>query len=256
MLKRLLSHPLLRDLDLDDPNTTQLRRQVVASNPFLVKIYAEWYTLLKGSLPAGSGQVLELGSGPGFLSAYIPNLIPSERFFVDDIRIILDGQRLPFKDGALCGIVMTNVLHHIPRPGEFFIEAARAVKAGGVISMIEPWNTKWSRFVYTRLHHEGFDDKTSDWEINATGPLSSANGALPWILFHRDRNVFEQRFPAWHVESIIPFMPFAYVLSGGVSMRPLLPGWSFSVLYHIERALSPAMSHLAMFAHILLIRNG
>jgi hypothetical protein len=47
--------------------------------------------------PFKPGQVLELGSGLGSFSAYIPDLTPSERFFVEDIRIILDGQRLPFE---------------------------------------------------------------------------------------------------------------------------------------------------------------
>lgn len=256
MLKNFFAHPRLRGLDLDDPDTTKLRRAVIASNPFLSQIYAEWYSLLKTSLPSGPGPVLELGSGPGFLSAWIPNLITSETFFVDDLQIILDGQHLPFCDHILKGIVMTNVLHHIPNPSKFFTEAARVTRPGGVINMVEPWNTKWSRFVYTRMHHERFDVKTSDWEIISTGPLSGANGALPWILFHRDRQRFEQSFPEWRVEGITPFMPVAYLVSGGVSMRPLMPGWSHPVVHQIERMLSPIMAHVAMFAHILLVRKG
>jgi SAM-dependent methyltransferase len=255
MLRRLFAHPLLRDLDLDDPITTRLRRDVIASNPFLSQIYAEWYALLKASLPAGHGRVLELGSGPGFLSAHIPELITSETFFVENIHIILDGQSLPFHTGVLKAIVITNVFHHIPCPVKFLNEAARVIRPGGVISMIEPWNTTWSRFVYSHLHHEAFDDQTLGWEIRSTGPLSGANGALPWIIFQRDRQKFEHDFPAWRVEKITPFMPLAYLISGGVSMRPLMPGWSYPIIHTFERGLRPIMPYAAMFSHILLARN-
>ena len=35
MLARLLTHPLTRGLDLDEPATTALRRRLVAEKPFL-----------------------------------------------------------------------------------------------------------------------------------------------------------------------------------------------------------------------------
>jgi len=44
-------------------------------------------------------------------------------------------------DGSLRAIVMTDVLHHIPNVESFFAEAARCVRPGGVIVMIEPWLT-------------------------------------------------------------------------------------------------------------------
>lgn len=254
MLRSLFSNPILEDLDLDDPRTTKLRREVIKSNSFLCRIYDEWYSLLTASLPAGPGGVLELGSGPGFLSDYIPNLITSDIFLIDKVQVILDGQRLPFTDGMLKGIVMTNVLHHISSPGEFFNEAARVIRAGGVISVIEPWNTKWSKFIYNRLHHERFDVETKNWEINSTGPLSGANGALPWIIFQRDRHRFDRNFSIWRIERINPFMPLAYLISGGVSMRQLMPGWTYPFIHRFERALSPIMSYIAMFSHILLVR--
>jgi hypothetical protein len=61
--------------------------------------------------------------------------------------------------------------------------------------MIEPWVTPWSRLVYTRMHHEPFVPAAAQWEFLTTGPLSGANGALPYILFSRDRAQFELEFP-------------------------------------------------------------
>jgi hypothetical protein len=135
------------------------------------------------------------------------------------------------------GIVMTNVLHHFSQPRLFFTEATRCVRSGGVISMVEPWVTPWSRFVYSRFHHEPLEPGARSWELSTCGPLSGANDALPWIIFARDRLKFEQEFPDWRIETIKPIMPFRYLVSGGVSLRSLCPGWSFRAMApHRERS--------------------
>jgi hypothetical protein len=150
---------------------------------------------------------------------------------------------------------MVDVFHHIASPRLFFAEAARCVRLGGSIVMIEPWVTPWSRLVYGKLHHEPFRTEATEWEFPSTGPLSGANGALPWIVFERDRKRFEQEFPAWSVQRIEIQMPFRYLVSGGLSMRSLAPGWSFTLWRAVERAVQPMMSSLGMFALIALQRR-
>ena len=120
--------------------------------------------------------------------------------------------------------------------------------------MIEPWVSGWSRFVYTRLHHEPFDTETSLWELPASGPLSGANGALPWIIFSRDRQKFETEYPHWRLELAKPIMPFRYLLSGGVSLRGFAPGWSFGFWKLFEALLSHFNEHLSMFVQVVLRR--
>ena len=156
MFKSLLAHPLTRDLDIDDPQTTHLRRQIIQEKSFLRQIYQEWYRAIVAALPQDQGAVLELGAGGGFMSDFVPDLITSELFYCPKIRTVLDGSSLPFAAKSLRGIVMTNVLHHLRQPCLFFGEATRCVRSGGVLAIIEPWVTPWSRFVYTRLHHEPF----------------------------------------------------------------------------------------------------
>jgi SAM-dependent methyltransferase len=254
MLKALLAHPLTRGLDIDDPRTTHLRLQIIQQKSFLQQIYQEWYREIAATLPPGEGAVLELGAGAGFMRDFIPNLITSEIFYCPNIRAVLDGLRLPFVAKSLRGIVMTDVLHHLPQPRLFFAEATRCVRPGGVVVMIEPWVTPWSRFVYSRLHHEPFQPESSSWELPIAGPLSGANGALPWIIFARDRSKFEQEFPRWQIELIKPIMPFRYLLSGGVSLRTLVPGCSFGLWREVENAFSRWSNQLAMFAQIVLRR--
>jgi SAM-dependent methyltransferase len=170
--------------------------------------------------------------------------------------MVLDGQSLPFCDASLRAIVMTDVLHHIPQARLFFSEAARCVRPGGAVVVVEPWVTPWSRWVYTRFHHEPFNPQSRDWEFPLRGPLSGANGAMPWIIFHRDRTQFEKEFPQWQIRSIRPCMPLRYLLSGGVSLRSLMPGFTFGFWRGLEWILDPWRDSLAMFAQITLIRRG
>ena len=160
MLKTWLAHPLTRGLDIDDPQTTHLRLQIIQKKGFLRQIYYEWYQAIVDALPLGDGAVLEIGAGGGFMSEFIPGLITSELFYCPNVRAVIDGLRLPFGSQSLRGVVMTNVLHHLPQPRLFFAEATRCVRPGGVVAMIEPWVSSWSRFVYTRLHHEPLDRKS------------------------------------------------------------------------------------------------
>lgn len=254
MLKSWISHPLTRGLDIDDPATTHLRAQIIRQKGFLRQIYAEWYASLASALPSREGSVLEIGSGAGFFQDVIPELITSEVFYCPGVDIVLDGCKMPFADCTLKGIVMTDVFHHLYAPRGFLKEATRCVKPGGVLAMIEPWVTPWSRLVYGRLHHEPFRPEALEWDCIAAGPLSGANIALPWIVFERDRMQFEIEFPQWQIRMIKPGMPFRYLLSGGVSMRSLMPVWTSGFWQSLEKRLQPWMNTWGMFALIILNR--
>ena len=255
-LRRVLAHPLTAAIDLDDPRTSALRRRIIASKPFLMAIYDEWYTQLAANLPAEpKGPVLEIGSGAGHCSRFVPDLITSEVFCCPEVSIVLDARQLPFESGSLRAIVMTNVLHHVPEVARFLSEAARCLRAGGRILMVEPWVTSWSKIVYTHLHHEPFDPDARHWSFASKGPLTGANGAIPWILFVRDRKEFESRFPELAIEQVRPFLPFRYLLSGGISMRSLMPGFLHGAWGGFEDLLKSRWPTLGMFAFVSLSRR-
>ena len=254
-LTTLLALPLTRDLDLDDPSTTRLRRQIIDSKPFLRRLYAQWYAQLARHLPDDPRPALELGSGAGFCAEILPNLLTSDVIAIPGLDLLADGQCLPLADSSLRAVVMVNVLHHLERPELLLSECGRCVAPGGVVAMIEPWVTTWSRMVYRHLHHEPFDPAARHWGATGSGPLSRANGALPWILFHRDRDLFAQRFPSWQIDRISPMTPLAYLVSGGVSLRSLVPGWSFPLWRALEGLLVPLRHLVAMFALVVLRRR-
>jgi hypothetical protein len=119
--------------------------------------------------------------------------------------------------------------------------------------MIEPWVSNWSRLIYENLHHEEFNTKVKDWSFPGFGPLSCANGALPWIVFNRDLCKFKKGFPELELKSIEPMMPFCYLLSGGVSMRSLAPGWSFNFVRRLEN--KAIFKNIPMFAGIIVSKK-
>lgn len=83
-------------------------------------------------------RVLELGSWVGFLKEFIPQLITIELFSVPGVERIIDAQAIAMGDASFDGIVMTDVLHHIPDCSLFFHEATRVIRVGGKVVMIEP----------------------------------------------------------------------------------------------------------------------
>jgi SAM-dependent methyltransferase len=251
-----LEYPETASLPIDSPETTINRWQIIRDKPSLRQIYDEWYRAIASAILPGDKPVLELGSGAGFMASYVDNLITSDILELPGVDRVVDAcAALPFEDSSLRGIAMVNTLHHLPDVTVFLAEAVRCVAPGGAISMVEPWNTRWSRFVYRRLHHEPFEPDAASWTFESGGPLSSANGALPWIIFERDRRRFRERFPELEIRQVRPIMPIRYVLSGGVSMRALLPSWGFGLVKAVERACQPVMGSLAMFAHVAVSRR-
>ena len=250
-----LQHPLTRGLDIDDPQTTQMRYRIIRQKSFLKKIYAEWYKLVIAFLPSDQdGDILELGSGAGFLKDFIPEAITSDVFCTSGVDVVLDGCQMPFEEKTLRGIILINVFHHLPRPKSFLMEAARCIKQGGVIVMIEPWVSSWSRWVYQHLHHEHCEPEAKEWGVQNIGPLSGANSALAWIVFQRDRELFDSEFPQLKIQTIKPLMPFRYLISGGVSHRSLQPGWSYGFWCKFEEILRPIWNKTSMFACIAITR--
>jgi SAM-dependent methyltransferase len=251
----LLAHPLAAGRDLDDPETSALRRRIILQKPFLRRVYEEWYADIAAALGDEPGFALELGSGAGFLYEHTKRVLASDVMLLPGLRLVTDATALPFTPASLRGIVMVNVLHHVADPAAFFREAARVVRPRGRVVMREPWVTTWSSVVYGRLHHEPYDPRATQWTLPVAGPLTGANSALPWIIFVRDRGRFDADFPEWAVESIALGMPFRYLLSGGVSMRSLMPGFTFPWWRWVEARLQPWASTLAMFARIVLVRR-
>ncbi len=237
---------------LDLPETSLEHRNIILSKPFLKRIYVDWYLQFKSyseSLQL-SGDVVEIGSGGGFLKDIYPEVITSDIMPLSVCDMQFSAQEMPFENDTLKAIFMLNVLHHIPDTEAFFHEAQRTLKKGGVIYMIEPATTWFSKFIYKNFHHEPFDENVRDWKFNSKGPLSDANGAIPWIVFQRDYSKFQKLFPELELISFEHHTPFKYLLSGGLSKPNLVPYKLFGFISLIEKMFSSLSSKTALFQTI------
>ncbi len=255
LLQSYLVHPLARDIDIDSPDATATKSRIIQSKLFLKNFYKDCYRSIIRRIPEDvDGTVVEIGSGAGFLKNYLADLVTSEILSVPSVDIVFDAQSLPFRRSCLRAIVMVDVFHHLPDVISFLRDAIECVQPGGTIVMVEPWITRWSYFIYRFFHHEPINQRAEQWSFPGKGPLSSANSALPWIVFQRDRQRFKNDFPGWHIEEIKLDYPFSYLVSGGLSYRSSAPGNLFGVFRRFEKLFQPIMGSVAMFAKITLRR--
>ncbi len=255
--------------DLDDPATTLLHAEIIQKKPFLKKLYVDFYKQFKKAVPDSKNKVLvELGSGGGFIKEVISNVITSDVLELPNVDKVFSALDMPFEQASVDAFFMFNVLHHIADPRAFFREALRCLKVCGRIVMIEPANTLWSSFIYKNFHHEAFDTQAPEWccrgqakrelgprkagSLQESGPLSGGNGAVAWIIFWRDRKIFESEFPSLRIVRIRNHTPLRYLLSGGLTLRQLVPSFSYPAVKAIEYTLPPINDLLGMFQTIEL----
>lgn len=250
---RFLKIKSVNQFELDSQERTIAHGKIIRNKKFLKQLYLEWYTNLKNlSSFKDDGNYLEIGSGSGFFKEVIPNLITSDVMLFPGVDKIVYANNIPFADNSLDAIFMVDVFHHIPDVEIFLKEVNRVLKQKGCLIMSEPWYSPWSKFIYQNFHHEPFDIH-ANWKLEFDGPLSSANGALPWIVFCRDRLKFETKFPNLKIEQIIYHTPVRYLLSGGVSLKQLVPNFLFRSITHLERIA--ASKRFSMFANIVIVKQ-
>ncbi|PJE64600.1 MAG: hypothetical protein COU90_02050 [Candidatus Ryanbacteria bacterium CG10_big_fil_rev_8_21_14_0_10_43_42] len=236
---------------ISDAALTLLHGRIIKKKPFLKKIYEDFYKEQKEKIPAIGKQpvIVELGSGSGFIKDIIPNTITSDVLELPGIDMQFSALQMPFASSSVDVFLMLNTFHHIPDAEAFLHEMERCLKKGGRIIMIEPANTLWARFIYKNFHPEPFDP-SAGWRFHSKGPLLSANGALPWIVFLRDRARFDKEYKSFRIVALRMHTPFRYLVSGGVSMRGLLPLFLYPVVKGVEYLLMPLSGYIGMFITI------
>jgi SAM-dependent methyltransferase len=235
--------------DIDSPERTLIHREILLKKKFMRELYLEWYTYFKQSFEGlTQGKMVEIGSGGGFLKEIIPEVLTSDIIPLPTNDLTFSALVMPFHDGELSAIFMIDTFHHLPDCEMFLKESERVLKVGGKIIMIEPANSLWGRFIYTNFHHEPFNPG-GEWTFPSSGPLSGANGALPWIVFKRDRELFKEKFPSLTIKIMKNHTPLRYLLSGGFTMNQLLPDFMYSPIKWIEKLVLPVQG-FSMFTKI------
>jgi SAM-dependent methyltransferase len=243
---------------LESSESLERATRRIRDKPALRAFYQEVYGKFAACVARcpDRGQVLELGSGGGFLREVMPDVMTSDVLPYPGIDNVVDGTRMQFADASLRTILMLNVFHHIPDCAAFLREATRCLIPGGRVFMVDQYPGWISTPIFRHVHHEGFDPAAADWQFASSGPLSDANGALAWIVFQRDRARFDREFPALELARFEPHTPLRYWLSGGLKWWSLLPSFTLPAAARVDHALVRLSSKLCSFVDIELVRRA
>lgn len=226
------------------------------TKPVLRRIYKEQFyrRLLAHTLP--DAPILEIGSGMGYIREVDPAIWRSDILASDGIHAVLDVHELPFAADTFGSVIGLDVLHHFNTPLRFLKEAARVIRPGGRLVMIEPWITPFSRFIYTYLHQEDCDMSAQPWRDDdqfAEGKLAfDGNPALPYLLIERGKMQMTTAVPSLRLRSIERFSSLTYLLSMGFKPYSLLPSAAYPLLYGVEEATRPLWASLAALRALIV----
>ena len=203
-----------------------------------------------------AGEVIEIGSGAGFLEKVIPGLIKTDVIPNPYAHKVTDAAKLDFGDKSLRCIFLMGVLHHVSFPDRFLEEAQRCLVPGGHLVMMEPNNNFLLRFLSRFLgHYEYFDDQIEDWVNGSTGRMTNANLALPWVIFVRDRARFEKKFPSLKINHIKCHTFLSYLVTGGMTYRSFLPSFTAPLIDGVEFLARPFMKKLGTAMTIDIVKE-
>jgi SAM-dependent methyltransferase len=245
--------------DLDAPSATIKHGEIIKRKDFLKKVYADFYREFR-YVAMARGTVVELGSGSGFVKEIYPNIITSDVMPLPNTDMTFSALKMPFDNDAVDAFVMVDVLHHLVDIEKFFREAERTLVKGGRIVMVEPAETLLGIFIYMFVHHEK-SSSYSTWKLydrsgnvlkDGAKPLSCSNPGAPYHIFVLESEYFRKKFPQLRIRSVRFHTPFAYILSGGLSMRQLAPNFTYYFVRFIEWLLSPLNKYLGMFMTVEL----
>ena len=232
-----------------DPTLVEHRR-IWETKPALRIIYADYHRRLLNACPRGL--VLDIGGGSAHVKHYRGDVISADILPFPGIDVVCDAHVLPFAEGSLSGIVMLDVLHHLERPVNFLREAARVLRPGGVLAMIEPGMTTLSYPFYRYMHQEPADLRADPFKpANRRGDKDpwDSNQAIPTLLFARERNASEVRrqVPNLKLVSLEWLSVVAYPLSGGFKPWCLVPAGAAEWLIRMEDHLPRAVRQFGAF---------
>ena len=232
-------------------------RRIWEGKAVLSRVYAVWFDALLAGLPPRA-RVVEVGAGPGFLSAYARgrgrgiSWVASELLETPWNDVVADGLRLPFGAGTFDAVVGLDLVHHLARPAAFFNEAARVLRPGGRIAVIEPWVSPLSYPIYRWVHQEGCTLGLDPWdpfgrdEGQGKDPFRG-DAAVLWRLM-RETPPARWRELGFAPPSVTRMNGFAYLLSLGFREASLLPPSLATLLMKADRVLAPLARYVGMRA--------
>jgi SAM-dependent methyltransferase len=240
-----------------DPRLLEHRR-VWEEKATLRIIYRDYHRRLLAQCPPGP--LLDIGGGSVHLKEVRADVISTDILAFPGIDVVCDAHRLPFGSGHFSGIVMLDVLHHLERPVDFLGEAARVLKPGGVLAMIEPGMSTVAYPFYRHIHQEPADLGVDPFFVPEHSHLRDpfdANQAIPTLLFTRDtfKSKLQRCVPELSLRRIEWLSLFAYPLSGGFKRWCLVPPALAPGLIRLEDRMPAAVRRFFGFRLLVVLEH-
>lgn len=242
--------------EIDSRLTEHLR--IWETKPTLRAIYSDFHRRLENSCPPG--KLLDIGGGSAHFKNYRPDVTSLDILPFPGIDVVADAHDMPFPAGQFSGIVMLDVLHHLQRPVKFLREAARILKPGGRLAMIEPGMSRVSRIFYDKFHQEPVimtvDPFAEGLAQSGDDPFDS-NQAIPSLMFgtEKARAAVERIVPELRVVSVQWLSLGAYPLSGGFKKWCLWPAALVAPALWIEDKVMPILGGTMAFRLFIVIER-
>lgn len=235
--------------DADRIRTIENRRNLFKNKNLLF-----WYRQLYTSQFSAHGDldkfvVLEIGSGTSPLKHFYPTVLTNDVLRLDYLDYSFDCHRIDevqeIPDGSIDILTMTNVLHHLKNPLLFLRNASSKLKQGGRLIMTEPYLSLISRCIYQYIHHEYCSVDISEPVItDIEGPLTSANSAIPYLIFFSGRGWERTLKDIYFIDysNVNHFTSLSYFLTGGISRQFPIPHIFYKFLFKIDETITKRAS--------------
>lgn len=247
-----------------DTEATLNNRVALFKKKNLLYWYKRLYERLLGNKEAISGlRILEVGSGMSPLKYFYPSVLTSDIMPLDYVDYVFDAHDINcvsmIENESLDVIALTNVLHHMQDPILFLSRARNKLQAGGRIIMVEPFFSTLSKLIYLYLHHEPTDfDVDVPCLSELAGPLSSANIAIPYLIFWGKKCWIREVLKYYIIDESKTFYytGISYMVTGGISHNILMPHRLYKLIWRIDNWLVNSFYRiLAAFFSITLIKK-
>lgn len=232
----------MKPIAASDTESIRCHRAIWAARPELRAVYQEWFERLLGEV-RGLTPVVEIGSGPGFFKEYAPQLISLDILPNPWVDISTDACSLPIRAGSVGALVMVDTLHHLAFPLEFMDEAARVLRQGGRVAMVEPWITPFSYLLYRFLHHE-----ECHLAVDLARPFGglrktafAGNAAIPFALV----KYLRARPDTLRLVRAETFVALPYLVTFGFQRSRPMPGALMRLARVMERYTGPVQRLVA-----------
>ena len=254
---------IMQSEEAKDRAATLRNRARLGANKNLLFWYRELYRDQFKDVPNPAAlSILEIGSGTSPLKQFLSNVVTSDVLDLDYLDLVFDCHEIDkldaIEDNSLDVITLTNVLHHLKSPIAFLNRAASKLKPGGKVIATEPFFSLLSTVIFRYLHHEPVDFRIPEPDLgDVQGPLSSANIALPWLIFFRRPEWLQRLNDHFDLTRFLtrPFSAVSYMVTGGISHRMPVPGFLYRMLFRVDLALSRRFpSFCAAFFTVTLTR--